>query len=105
MNKLSQQRLVDGLIDACVSWREACLQVKDAYGFWATERGQGATSAFGRYMAALDREEPAAEVYAGVVRRVGVLSSSRQDPARPRRASATRPHLPHHSLPIPQEQT
>jgi hypothetical protein len=77
MNKLNQKRLVDGLIDAYVSWREACLQVKDAYGFWATERGQGATSAFGRYMAALDREERAAEVYAGLVGRVGLLASSR----------------------------
>jgi hypothetical protein len=77
MNKLNQKRLVDGLIDAYVSWCEACLQVKDAYGFWATERGQGATSAFGRYMAALDREERAAEVYAGLVGRVGLLASSR----------------------------
>jgi hypothetical protein len=77
MNKLNQKRLVDGLIDAYVSWREACLQVKDAYGFWATKRGQGATSAFGRYVAALDREERAAEVYAGLVRRVGLLASSR----------------------------
>jgi hypothetical protein len=77
MNKLNQKRLVDGLIDAYVSWREACLQVKDAYSCWATERGQGATSAFGRYMAALDREERAAEVYAGLVGRVGLLASSR----------------------------
>jgi hypothetical protein len=81
MNKLSQKRLVDGLIDAYVSWREACLQVKDAYGFWATERGPGATSAFGRYMRALDREERAAEVYAGLVRRAGQLDLSRHDPA------------------------
>jgi hypothetical protein len=76
MNKLSQKRLVDGLIDAYVSWREACLRVSDAYGSWATERGQGATSAFGRYMAALDREERAAEVYAELVRRAGQIASS-----------------------------
>jgi hypothetical protein len=71
MNKLRQKRLVDGLIDAYVSWREACLQVSDAYGSWASETGLGATSAFGRYMAALDREECAAEVYAGLVGRAG----------------------------------
>jgi hypothetical protein len=74
MNKLSQKRLVDRLIDAYVSWREACLQVSDTYGSWASETGPGATSAFGRYRAALDREERAAEVYAGLVRRAGQLA-------------------------------
>jgi hypothetical protein len=83
MNKLSQKRLVDGLIEAYVSWHEACLQVSDAYGSWASETGQAATSAFGRYMAALDREERAAEVYAGLVRRAGQLALSRHDPAEP----------------------
>ncbi|MEA2161740.1 MAG: hypothetical protein QOD66_4120 [Solirubrobacteraceae bacterium] len=83
MNTLSQKRLVDGLIEAYVSWREACLQVKDAYVSWASETGLGATSAFGRYMAALDREERAAEVYARLVRRVGQFASSRRRPAEP----------------------
>jgi hypothetical protein len=83
MNKLSQKRLVDRLIEAYVSWREACLHVSDAYGSWASETGLGATSAFGRYMAALDREERAAEVYAGLVRRAGPLAVSRHDPAEP----------------------
>jgi hypothetical protein len=83
MNKLSQKRLVDGLIDAYVSWREACLHVSDAYGSWTSETGLGATSAFGRYMAALDREEHAAEVYAGLVRRAGQLPLSRRGPAEP----------------------
>src|SRR5438270_921122 len=49
MNKLSQKRLVDGLIEAYVSWREACLGVSDAYGFWASETGAGATSAIERF--------------------------------------------------------
>jgi hypothetical protein len=74
MNKLSKKRLVDGLIDAYVRWREACLQVSDAYGSWANETGLGATSAFGQYMAALDREERAAEVYAVLVWRARQLS-------------------------------
>jgi len=83
MNKrVRQKRLVDRLIDAYVSWREACLQVSDAYGSWASETGIGATSAFGRYMAALDREECAAEVYAGLVRRAGRLVCG-HDPAEP----------------------
>jgi hypothetical protein len=76
MNKLSQKRLVDGLIEAYVSWREACLRVSDANDFWASETGLGATSAFARYMAALDHEERAAEVYAGLVRRAGQIASS-----------------------------
>jgi hypothetical protein len=81
MNELSHKRLVDGLIDAYVSWREACLRVSDAYGSWASETGLGATSAFGRYMAALDHEERAAEVYARLVRRVGELVSSKHHDA------------------------
>ena len=88
MNKLSQKRLVDGLIDAYVSWREACLRVSDAYGSWASGTGPGATSAFGWYMAALDQEERAAEVYAGLVRRAGQLVSSKHDAVEPRGGTA-----------------
>ena len=45
MNKLSHKRVVDKLIDAYVSWREACLRVSDAYGSWARAMGPGARSA------------------------------------------------------------
>jgi hypothetical protein len=90
MNKLSHKRLVDRLMDAYVSWREACLQVSDAYGSWASDTGLDATFAFGRYMAALDREELAAEVYASLLRRAGELASSGQDPAEPLGGSAWR---------------
>ena len=83
MNRLSQKRLVDRLIEAYVSWREACLQVSDAYGCWASETGLGGTSAFGRYMAALDDEERAAEVYARLVGRAGRLAPNTHDPAEP----------------------
>ena len=82
-NKLRQKRLVDRLIDAYVSWREACLQVSDAYRSWARETGIDATVAFGRYTAALDREESAAEVYASLVRRASQLVSGEPDPAQP----------------------
>jgi hypothetical protein len=81
MNRVSQKRVVDRLIEAYVSWREACLEVGEAYGSWTSETGPGATSAFGRYMAALDREERAAEVYAELIRRAGQLSLTRHDPA------------------------
>ena len=83
MNRLSQKRLVDRLIEAYVSWREACLRVSDAYGSWASETGPGATSAFAGYMAALEQEERAAEVYAGLVRRAGQVVSSKHDAVEP----------------------
>jgi hypothetical protein len=83
MNKVSHKRLVDGLIDAYVSWREACVHVSDAYRSWASETDLGGTSAFGRYTAALDREERAAGVYAALLRHAGQLAPSRHDPAEP----------------------
>ncbi len=83
MTKLSQKRLVDRMIEAYVNWREACLRVSDAYGSWASETGPGVTSAFGSYMAALEDEERAAEVYAGLVRRAGQLVTSKHDVVEP----------------------
>ncbi len=83
MNNLSQKRLVDTLIEAYVSWREACLGVSDAYRSWASETGPSVASAFGCCMAALEQEERAAEVYAGLVRRADQLVSSRHDAAEP----------------------
>jgi len=83
MNKLSQKRLLDGMIEAYVSWREACLRVSDAYGSWASQTGSGVSSAFGCYMAALEQEERAAEVYAGLVRRAGELCLRKHDAVEP----------------------
>jgi hypothetical protein len=91
MNKLSQKRLVDGMIEAYVSWREACLQVSDAYGSWASGTGLDSTSAFGGYMAALDREERVAEVYAGLLRRAGQVASSTPETTK---SPPTRPPCP-----------
>jgi hypothetical protein len=79
MNNLSHKQLVDRLIDAYVSWREACLRVSDAYDSWTSETGPGATSAFGCYTAALEQEERAAEVYAGLVRCTGELVPSKPE--------------------------
>jgi hypothetical protein len=74
MNKLRKKRLVDELIDAYVSWHEACLRVSEAYETWARETG--IHGAFAWYMEALDREESAAETYASLVRRTGQLLES-----------------------------
>jgi hypothetical protein len=79
MHKRTETRLVDRMISAYVSWREASRLVHDAYRSWATATGPRAHVAFGRYTAALDAEESAAEVYASLVRRVGHLATSDDD--------------------------
>ena len=71
MRKRTETRLVDTRIGAYVDWREACRLVHDAYRSWASATGPRARAAFGRYTAALDAEERAAEVNASLVGRVG----------------------------------
>ena len=70
---LTHKRLVNKMIAAYVDWREACRLVNEAYSSWASTGRPGAKVAFGTYSMALDREERAAEVYAGLARRVGHL--------------------------------
>ena len=83
MYTLSRKRLVDKLVEAYVAWRETCARVEDAYGSWASETGARGGVAFALYMAALDAEEHAAEVYAGLVRRAEKLPWSEDPPAEP----------------------
>jgi hypothetical protein len=80
---LSQKRLVDKLVEAYVDWREACARANDAYRSWASEAGPRGRVAFGLYMAALDAEEQAAEVYARFVKRAGKLPWSEQSLTEP----------------------
>jgi hypothetical protein len=79
MRKRTETRLVDETISAYVDWREACRAVHAAYRSWATATGPRVRVAFWRYNAALDAEERAAEVYAGLVRRVGQFVTSDRD--------------------------
>lgn len=67
---LLQQRLVDLMIEAYVDWREACALVRDAHRSWAAAPRAGARHAFELYLSALDQEERAAALYAGLVGRV-----------------------------------
>lgn len=83
MNTLSEKWLVDKLVEAYVAWRETCARVDDAYRSWASETGPRGGVAFGLYMAALDAEERAAEVYAGLVRRARKLAWSEDARAEP----------------------
>jgi hypothetical protein len=83
MDTLIQTRLVDKLLEAYIDWREACARANDAYGFWESEADPHRRVAFGLYMAALDAEEQAADVYASAVRRVEKLPWNDQPPTEP----------------------
>ena len=83
MNTLKRERLVDELVEAYIDWRETCARVNDTYRSWASETGPRGRVAFELYTAALDDEERAAEVYAGLVRRADELPWSEDPPARP----------------------
>ena len=60
-------------MDAYLDWREECIYVSDSYRRWVAAEGTDAALAFSAHAAALDREQRAAEVYAGLMRCVGDL--------------------------------
>jgi hypothetical protein len=88
MNTLRRKRLLDKLVEAYVDWRETCARVNAAYRSWASEPAPGDSVAFAIYMAALDMEQQAAEVYAGLVRRAETLASSEGPGPEPLRGPA-----------------
>jgi hypothetical protein len=73
--------LVDEAMDAYLDWRDECGAVSDAYGWWTDADPADAALAFRGYVAALDREERASEVYAGLILRVGDLVATDGEPA------------------------
>ena len=74
-------RLANDISDAHDDWLEECAGVRDAAARLSTACRADGPTAFAAYMAALDREERAAESYEAFVRRAGVLSQ-RLNPAR-----------------------
>ena len=72
MDTPSLERLLDGLIDAYIDWRDACDEVTEAYRWWTRELGRSNRSAFATYVATLDAEQRAAEAYAALVRRTHI---------------------------------
>jgi hypothetical protein len=64
------------LIVAYVGWREACRLVDNAYRSWVGATRPGEALAFGRYTAALEAEERAANVYADLVKRAGDITTT-----------------------------
>ena len=73
VNAPTQPEVIDRLMDMYVEWREECMEVWNAYGWWATAPPEDVRRGHEAYRAALDREEAAAKVYAGLMRRVGDL--------------------------------
>ena len=55
--------LIDALIQHYVSWREECAAVASSYENWSRAERDDRALAFSAYVAALDREELAAESY------------------------------------------
>jgi hypothetical protein len=65
--------MVDEAIDAYVDWREECTRVSDAYDYWLGAVRADTALSFWAYMAALDREQRASEIYA---ERIGRLETA-----------------------------
>jgi hypothetical protein len=64
---------VDKAVLAYVEWREECEAVWDASGRWASAPPRERAYVDSAYLAALDREEAAANAYAKLIARVGDL--------------------------------
>ena len=67
MSELFDKRLIDDVFDAYIDWREDSAEVWEAYERWIAACRDKAGRAFSAYQDALDREERASQVYAGLV--------------------------------------
>jgi hypothetical protein len=72
-------------MDAYVDWRQECMRVWEAYERWLSAARADAGLAFPAYLAALDREERASEVYARLITAV-----ARRGPTAAKRATGDR---------------
>jgi hypothetical protein len=86
MNNPYAARLLDETLDAYVEWREDCAAVRAAHRRWSTAPVSHATDAFDEYVATLNNEEHAANLYAQLIRRVSRRASFRpRNPGNERR--------------------
>jgi hypothetical protein len=76
---LHQRQIVDEAVSAYVEWREESTEVWNAYARWASVPPEDVRRAHAAYRAALDREEAAAKIYAGLMKRVGDLVETSLD--------------------------
>jgi hypothetical protein len=63
-------RSIDALLELYVSWREECHVVRQAYQWWVDSARERRDLAYAGYLAALEREEHAARVYAQQIEHV-----------------------------------
>jgi hypothetical protein len=82
--------MVDETMDAYVAWREECARVWDAYRRSLSTVRSDAAKAFPAYVAALDREERASEVYAELITRLNHVVGSTPSPTNEHGASTSR---------------
>lgn len=80
--------VVDAAIEAYVSWREECADVRDTYRRWSCAPKADRMLASSAYIAALDREEIAAIVYAEAMRRLSAECADTPLPERRRESGA-----------------
>jgi hypothetical protein len=71
VNQWRRRRLVNKAMDAYLSWYEQCIDVRVAYSYWEAARASDSALWYEAYSAALDREERASELYAGLTGRIG----------------------------------
>lgn len=83
--------MVDDTLDAYIEWRKECAAVRDAYRRWATAPVSHETEAFLEYVATLDNEEHAANLYAQLIRGIRQRASFRpRNPGNERRRRSPR---------------
>jgi hypothetical protein len=63
-SRTDRPALADDFLESYVSWRESCEAVGTSYQWWLTCDAPQRGLAFESYLAALDREEIAAQVHA-----------------------------------------
>lgn len=90
MIRSQRQQMVDETMDAYVAWREECARVWDAYRRSLSRVRADAAGAFPAYVAALDREERASEVYAELITRLNQMAGSTPSPTGEHGASKSR---------------
>jgi hypothetical protein len=92
--------LVDRLIELYCEWRTECWEVRSAYERFTSATAGDCALAYGAYLAALDREESAAGVYAEQTARVASMihhSEKRRDQAEPHGRPGGSTRRGHHS--------
>jgi hypothetical protein len=69
-----RRRDINDALDAYIDWRGECEAAQDAYRAWRGAPSVDAALAFDAYQDALDREDQAANAYAGLITRVARLA-------------------------------